>query len=336
MYRWLPFVLVLLAIGLLAITFPGIWSDSEAEGSEPRPLPENANDAQGKSIDSVEVPIGALSLTIGSISGNPQKEFRKFEPFVQYIAGLEFENREVEANLKVAESMEEMSEWLRNGEVDIFLDSPFPVAQVCKNSGGRPILRRWKKGVAQYYSVIVVAKDGPITTLEDLRGQLVAFEEPYSTSAYFLPKGTLMQAGFTWKEWPEGQEKPDGGDSIYFRFSGDETNSLLWVLRGMVAAAGVAFKDLDELPEEQAQGLRILHQTPDVPRQVVSVRAGLTPEVESWLRLSLMEMENLEAGRQCLQDFERTTKFDELPGGPEEAFRNIYDLADLLREDLKE
>ncbi len=60
---------------------------------------------------------------------------------------------------------------------------------------GRLLLRRWKSGLADYYSVIFTRRDAGIKRLEDLQGKTIVFEDAGSTSGYLLPKLYLLRRG---------------------------------------------------------------------------------------------------------------------------------------------
>ncbi len=84
--------------------------------------------------------------------------------------------------------MKLLTQALRDGKVDLFHDSVVPSLVLEKWSGSLPILRQWKYGEADYEGVIVVQKSSGVDTLADLRGKVIAFEEPHSTSATVLPR----------------------------------------------------------------------------------------------------------------------------------------------------
>jgi phosphonate transport system substrate-binding protein len=64
------------------------------------------------------------------------------------------------------------------------------------HDAGRLVLRRWQRGKAEYQSLIFAKKDSGINSLQDLRGKVIAFEDPESTSGHFLPRFFLVKRGF--------------------------------------------------------------------------------------------------------------------------------------------
>jgi len=59
--------------------------------------------------------------------------------------------------------------------------------------------------------------------------------------------------------------------------------------------------------------LKVIHETFSLPRQIVSYRQDLDPKLVARIKEILIKMDQSEEGRKALQDFENTTKFDELP-----------------------
>jgi phosphonate transport system substrate-binding protein len=80
-----------------------------------------------------------------------------------------------------------------NRDRSIFIWTPYPTYLVNDVQGvAKLLLRRWKRGMAEYRSVIFTKTNGAINRLEDLRGKLLVFKDPESTSGYFLPKSPQL------------------------------------------------------------------------------------------------------------------------------------------------
>lgn len=86
-----------------------------------------------------------------------------------------------------------MIQWIQDGEVDLYFDSPYPVLVISEQTGAQPILRRFRFGVSEYHSVFFVfAPTARITSLTELNGQIVGFEQFILTSGYMLPLSYLL------------------------------------------------------------------------------------------------------------------------------------------------
>lgn len=266
----------------------------------------------------------AVPLLVGSISSRPDTEIARFQPLVEYLAA-ELKGNGIDlVRMVVAKDIPAMAEMMASQQVDIFLDSTYPTLAVSRLSGSKILLRRWKNGMAEYRSLIVVPTDSPVHSLADLKGKMVAVEDPSSTSGYFLPKSALLGAKLKLRELSDFRSSvsPEEVGLVFSR--GNET-TFLWVLRGMTAAGAVEEADLTDFLKAQPAALRVLYQTEYVPRQLVSFRKTLDPALADRVRAVLIGMEHTAAGRKALRAFERTTRFDDLPGGMQKA------LAPLLR-----
>ena len=254
----------------------------------------------------------AGSITIGSISLEPAAEVKKFWPLARYLAQQLLPEGVDQGHVVVADSIPQMAAWLREGKVDFYVDSTFPAMAVRRLSGSQVLLRRWKKGVSDYHTVFFTRQDRGLRRLEDLKGHMVAFEKPFSSSGYFLPKMVLVQEGL--QVVPKGDAMdPVGPDEVGYVFSAHDSSTMVWVLRGKVAAG--AMDDQRFLAEAKSSlpHLQILYETFTLPRQLVSTRATLAPSLVARLLAILTQMDQEEEGRRALDAFEQTTKFDALP-----------------------
>ncbi|MBI2371858.1 MAG: phosphate/phosphite/phosphonate ABC transporter substrate-binding protein, partial [Deltaproteobacteria bacterium] len=215
-----------------------------------------------------------------------------------------------------APSMETMASFLRNGQVDVYLDSAFPSVVVADTAGSRILLRRWKGGHPDYHTVFLARRDSGINSLEDLRGKLVAFQDPGSTSAYFLPKAILLRRGLTLTAKKDFHEPVAPGEVGYL-FGVEEPNMFFWTIKEKVQATAVSNEDWANLQEGMRRELKVVARTEPVPRHLVSVRGDLAPALQAEIRRVLIGMEHSEEGRRVLKHIEKTTRFDDFPQGAE-------------------
>lgn len=139
-----------------------------------------------------------------------------------------------------------------------------------------PTVRRWKDGIASYWSTFITRREGEVAAVEDFLGKVLAFEEARSPSGFVLPAGTLLQRGYVLRE-VAGPDAEVGPNEIGYLFSRDEQNTLDLVLEGRVAGGGVSNGDYEELPSELKGQIMAFDKTIAVPRQLVSIRTGLDP-----------------------------------------------------------
>ena len=265
-------------------------------------------------------------LVIGDISDNPAKKIIRYQPMADYLANHLSEFGIGRGEVKVAADIETMIDWMKSGQVDIYFDSLYPAMIVSDRTEAQPILRRWKKGQAEYYSVLFAMKSSKIKNLEDLQGNTIAFEETYSTSGYFLPIVKLIEAEFKVIQQASADTSVEQ-DRIGYVLSEDDENTIQWVIDGRVEAGAVDNNTFQEIPEASRAEINILAETETVPRQIVLVRKGLEPNVVETIKSTLLKMEQTEEGKEILNKFEQTTKFDDFPTETSiEKIRQLYEL----------
>lgn len=255
-------------------------------------------------------------LRVGAVSSEPEEEIETFLPFSQYLSShLESVSS---SKVVITRSSSEMAGLLAEGKVDIYIDSPLSAYNAVQKAGAKFMLRRWKKGIAEYNSTIFVRKDSSIQALSDLQGKMIAFERPDSASGYLLPKLDLIRNNYELDEqqlnWTKTQDK------INYTFSDDDENTFFWVQKGLVTAGAMSTSKFNEINSDNSEMMRALHISFNIPRHVVVYRKNLDPTLVTQIRQLLLEFEQSQAGREVLKQFEKTTKFDEIPS----EFMNLW------------
>lgn len=255
-------------------------------------------------------PIPEEKIVLGDISDNPRKKIRKFQPLADYLAAhlSKIDRGEV----KIAPDMETMLSWLKSGEVDIYIDSPYPAMLAINGANAKPILRCWKEGSAEYYSLIFTMSDRQINSLSDLKGKTIAFDHPFSTTGYMLPLAELLKSGLKALEVKSSRD-PVPKDAVGYTFSNEDENSIEWLLSGEVSAAAMDNEHFDKLSDDIKVKAVILAKTDNITRNLVLVRGDLPPEQINAISSILLDMNQTPEGQGVLEQFNQTTKFDQFP-----------------------
>jgi phosphonate transport system substrate-binding protein len=270
------------------------------------------------------------AIVLSDISDEPVKKIKRLQPLADYLAARLHDFGISTGEVKIAKDLETLSTWMTSGEVDLYFDSLYPAMRICDASGAIPILRRWKSNVAVYHSVFFTRTDSGLTSIDDLYGKMVAFEEPFSTSGYMLPLAYLVQQGHKPAEKARLSDTV-AAHEIGYIFSGDDQNAIRWVLSRKVAAAVLDDENFLDIPEKTRNGLTILARTESVPRQVVVVRPKMEPTMLEAIKTLLTELDESAEGRDVLKKLKKTAQFDEFPEGADAALAQIRDMYNAVK-----
>jgi phosphonate transport system substrate-binding protein len=172
-------------------------------------------------------------------------------------------------------------------QVDIAFMGPLIYVKTLDQFGSKPLLGRFEVNhQPNLYGVIVVAKDSPLRTIEDLRGRRFAFGDPESTTSYCVEAWAMLRHGVPLNVL---------GD---YRFLGSHPNVALAVLAGDYDAGAVKREVYDEYA---AKGLRILAEAPATPDFLFVTRANFPPAAVSKLRAALLALDETADGRRILE-----------------------------------
>lgn len=227
-------------------------------------------------------------VTIGDIeSDTPTDRMHKLRPLADHIAqSLAWDPSRVQ--VRIARSVPEITAMMKNGLIDIYIDSSYPVLLVGQGSGADILLESPVDGSRTYSSVLIASIDSEVRRVADLAGRIIGFQEFYSTSGYLLPAAYLIEAGFQ-LEFAAAGRKPQP-DRIGFFFSGDEENSLSMLQQGVIDAGAMSSLDWARLPEEVRNEFVVIARTESVPRKMVALRDGFDQSLVQPLQAALLNI----------------------------------------------
>jgi phosphonate transport system substrate-binding protein len=259
-------------------------------------------------------------LVFGRVFDDPVRAIRDRQEFVDYLARKLTPIGITGGKIMVVEKIHMLAQALKEGKVDLFHDSVVPTLVLSKRAGTVPILRQWKYGEADYAGLIVVKKDSGINSLADLKGKVIAFEEPHSTSATVLPRMLLEENKLKLMQVKTpGSVKPDTVGYTY----GSDGNGVNVLITGRADAATTIHREFSRLKPEIRDSLKVLGTTVTTPRTLVAVRKDLAPKLLKELKEILLNMDKDPEGQEVLKRSQNTTKFDEIPPGSLNQLKHI-------------
>ena len=269
-------------------------------------------------------------LVIGRVYATPSKAYTEVKPIVDYVANHLGDLGITEGAVLVAKDRQEMMIFLKEGKVDWTTDSVISSLIYAEKTGADVLLRRWAAGVPTYYSVMFARKDGGVNSLKDLKGRKIAFENPGSTSSFYIPVATLMKAGLDLSELSSPREKALP-NKVGYTFAGDELSITTWVHRNLVDAGAYHNQNWEALetnPDAMKNNLKIFYQSKPFPRMVEVVRKNLDPKIKARLKEVLLKAHEDPAAQEALKAYNKTGRFDEFRG---EALAELDEARGLLK-----
>lgn len=250
-------------------------------------------------------------LVIGRISDDPKAHYEQLKPLLDYVVPRMANVGIREGRILMARDAQQMNSYLRRGRVDWVTETAGTAMLLQKGSGARPLLLTERDGVSRYRTVFFARRDSGIRSLADLRGRSVAFQNPLSTSAYYVPASELIGAGLTLEILLSPMDRPASG-SVGYLFARSELNIATWVHKRLVdvgVMSNLDWQNPQRVPLAFRRDFILIRETPEYPRALEMVRGSLDPKVEARLRQVLIEAANDPDAREALLRFFKTTRF---------------------------
>lgn len=216
-------------------------------------------------------------------------------------------------------------EGLGSGQVDFGFIPPFAYVLANSESDAQVILTAINKsGEARYRSQFLVRKDSGIKTFADVKGKVVAFVDPSSTSGYLFPGAYLITEGI------------DIEKDMEYVYSGGHDKSLQLLLNGDVDVA-TTFVDAREryaadFPTAMEQ-TELLGYTDYIPNISVTLRGNMDAELQGKIKDALLKIQASEEGKALLIELFNMYGFEEATDSDYDVIRTT---AETMNVDLKE
>jgi phosphonate transport system substrate-binding protein len=116
-------------------------------------------------------------------------------------------------------------------------------------------------------------------------------------------------------------------DEVGYVFTQTDSKTILLVLNKIVAA-GATDDEKYHTSAKNLDSFKIIQETESFPRHLVSHRPDLPAKLVTVVKEILLHMHQTDEGKQVLQDFENTTRFEEIPARDRDRMAGIRKYVD--------
>ena len=223
----------------------------------------------------------AEKYTVGVV---PQFEARRIAEIWQPLLDEVRRQSGIELELMTPANIPAFEVELKKGAYDFVYMNPYHAIVANKSQGYMPLLRDTGRNL---YGIMVVRKDSPLQSVNELDGKTVAFPSPNALGAALIPR-----AEFANKYNIKVNE-------IYVK---SHSSVYLNVLLGKADAGGGVQKTLAQQPAEIRDELRVLYQTDEVPSHPIASHPRVSKDIQESVVAALLEIGASEPGALMLKN----------------------------------
>ena len=278
----------------------------------------------------------AKPFVIGKVSDNPTKHYSYLKPMADYLAKNLAEFGYTEGKVLMAKNNRQMIRYLKQQKIDLVTETIFSSVIFKDKAKAELLLKKWKKGQRDYESIIFVRKDSGINSIDDFKGNVIAFEDPGSTSAFFVPAAILLKAGLSLERLDSPRDRPSDNNLGYI-FSNEEINTATWVHKNLVQIGALNDHDWhkdDHLPRSYLDDFKIIIKSPRIPRAVEVVRPGMSHALKNKIKSLLLNIHKVPEAQSILRSYQQTKKFEEFGDSMEATITYAREVVALLNAEL--
>lgn len=250
-----------------------------------------------------------IHIAVGGMI-TPREGFAYYKKLLDYIG--EKLGREVQ--LVDKEDYAEINNLVKNGGVDAAFVCGGPYVDGHDEFGMELLAAPVAYGGTVYYSYIIVSKDSPVNSFEELRGKTFAFTDPLSNTGKLVPTYILAKMN----ETPETFFKK-------FDYTHAHDKSIKAVAEGIVDGAAVdslIWEYENHTNPEVTSRTKIIKKSPPYGIPPVVVRPGMDPQMKENLRRIFLNAHNDEKGKDILKGM-MVEKFVPIEDGAYDSIREM-------------
>lgn len=223
--------------------------------------------------------VQAETLSFGIVPQQSAKKLAKlWTPINSYLS----KRVGVKIQFSTANDIPTFEKRLLEGEYDIAYMNPYHYTVFHQKPGYEAIAKQKDKKIK---GIIVVAKDSPLTALDQLAGETLSFPSPAAFAASVLPRAKMSKDGINITP-----KYVSSHDSVY-----------LTVSRGLFLAGGGVMRTYNNTAPEIRENLRVLWTTPGYTPHAIAVHPRVDNDVKIKVQQALVEMASDPEGQALLK-----------------------------------
>lgn len=212
----------------------------------------------------------------------PQFDARRIQTIWQPVLDALEEQSGLHFELVGSSSIPEFEKQLQDGDFDFAYMNPYHLLKANKSHGYMPLVRDVGRTL---HGIVVVRKDSPVQSVQDLDGKSVAFPAPNALGASLLPR---TEFGEIYKI------------SILPEYVRNHSSVYLNVVTGQTVAGGGVQKTLQAQPANIRDALRIIYKTPEVAPHPAAVHPRVPDSTRDKVREAFLQLGSTPGGQKLL------------------------------------
>lgn len=207
-----------------------------------------------------------------------KKLARKWTPILSYINEYTGDTY----TFKTAKNIPTFEQRVQAQDYDVAYMNPYHFVVFNQSAGYQALAKQKNK---QIKGIIVVRKDSPISSLEQLKLNKLAFPAPAAFAASILPRAELQQRGIEFTP-----KYVSSHDSVYLN-----------VARGFFPAGGGVMRTFNNTSQDVKEQLKVLWTTSGYTPHAFAIKESFPKEAANRLLAALVSMNTTEDGRALLK-----------------------------------
>ena len=228
----------------------------------------------------IVTPVSAQHISFAIVPQQSAIELVKnWGPLLKYLS----EKTGYNVQFRTAKDIPEFEQRLANGEYDFAYMNPYHYVVFHERANYQAMLRQGNK---QLKGILVVRKDTPIKSIQELDGKTIAFPSPAAFAATLVTSAELSS------------------ENIHFdaQFVSSHDSVYLNVAKGFFIAGGGVIRTFNNTPEAVRNQLKVLWTSKGYTPHAFAYRGDIDPKIVNDIKTALLDLNTTEKGRALLRN----------------------------------